>query len=49
MYKYRVNPKDEHIDLKEVRDKFYSSIEKIPGKARHKGFQLAVLSRASME
>ena len=32
-----------------MRDKFYSSIKKIPGKARHKGFQLAVLARAPME
>ena len=44
-----MNPKDEHIDLKEVRDKFYNLIEKIPGNARHKGFQLAVLARAPME
>ena len=50
MYKYCVNPKDKHIDPKEVRDKFYNnSIEKIPGKARHKGFWLAVLARASIE
>ena len=48
-YKYVVDPNAEEIDYPPVRKKFMDAIGSIPGKARHNGFQLAVLGRMPMK
>ncbi|KAL7539688.1 hypothetical protein ACHAXR_011399, partial [Thalassiosira sp. AJA248-18] len=49
LYPYTVDAEAEEVEFDKVAKMFWKAIEKIPGKARHKGFQMAVIRRAPIK